>query len=85
MIEEMKRKALTEKIAVIGVDGFDPKLAKKYLDEGKMPNLKKFMEKGSCRKIWFYWGSAYRYTTAMDNISYWSLSGNPRNYLLLWA
>lgn len=46
----MKRKALTEKIAVIGVDGFDPKLAKKYLDEGKMPNLKKFMEKGSCRE-----------------------------------
>ena len=46
----MKRKALTEKIAVIGVDGFEPVLAKKYMDQGKMPNLQKFVEKGSCRE-----------------------------------
>ena len=46
----MKRKALTEKIAVIGVDGFEPVLAKKFLDQGKMPNLQKFVEKGSCRE-----------------------------------
>ena len=47
---KMKRKALTEKIAVIGVDGFEPVLAKKFLDQGKMPNLQKFIEKGSCRE-----------------------------------
>lgn len=46
----MVRKALTEKILVLGVDGFEPKLAKKFMDQGKMPNLKKFMEMGSCRK-----------------------------------
>ncbi|MFZ7101425.1 MAG: alkaline phosphatase family protein [Peptococcaceae bacterium] len=46
----MKRKALTEKIAVIGVDGFEPRLAKKFLDQGKMPNLQKFIDKGSCRE-----------------------------------
>jgi len=40
----MKRKALTEKIAVIGVDGFEPRLAKKFLDQGKMPNLQKFID-----------------------------------------
>ncbi len=45
----MKRTALTEKIAVIGVDGFEPRLAKKFLDQGKMPNLQKFIDKGSCR------------------------------------
>ncbi|CDX00657.1 Type I phosphodiesterase / nucleotide pyrophosphatase [Desulfitobacterium hafniense] len=45
----MKRKALTEKIAVIGVDGFEPRLAKKFLDQGKMPNLQKFIDRGSCR------------------------------------
>jgi len=46
---KMKRTALTEKIAVIGVDGFEPRLAKKFLDQGKMPNLQKFIDKGSCR------------------------------------
>ncbi|MDQ7093559.1 alkaline phosphatase family protein [Desulfosporosinus sp. PR] len=46
----MKRKALTEKIAVIGVDGFEPRLAKKFLDQGKMPNLQKFIDRGSCRE-----------------------------------
>ena len=32
----MMRKALTDKIIVLGVDGFDPKLAKKYLKMGVM-------------------------------------------------
>ena len=44
------RKALTEKMIVLGVDGFEPSLAKKFMDQGKMPNLKKFVEKGSCRE-----------------------------------
>ena len=46
----MKRQALTEKILVLGIDGFEPKLAKKYMDEGKMPNLKKFQALGSSRE-----------------------------------
>lgn len=46
----MKRKALTEKMIVIGVDGFEPRLAKKFLDAGKMPNLAKFIERGVCRE-----------------------------------
>lgn len=45
----MKRQALTEKILVLGIDGFEPKLAKKYMDEGKMPNLKRFQQLGSSR------------------------------------
>ncbi len=44
-----KRPAIAEKVMVLGIDGFDPRLAKKYLDEGKMPNLKKFIDRGSCR------------------------------------
>ncbi len=43
-------KASTDKLLVLGVDGFDPSLAKKYMDQGKMPNLKKFVEKGSARE-----------------------------------
>lgn len=46
----MKRKALTEKMIVLGVDGFEPRLAKKFLNQGKMPNLQKFIDIGSCRE-----------------------------------
>jgi predicted AlkP superfamily phosphohydrolase/phosphomutase len=45
----MNRKALSDKIMVIGIDGMDPRLTKKYISEGKMPNTKKLIEKGSCR------------------------------------
>ncbi|MDR0434598.1 MAG: alkaline phosphatase family protein [Gracilibacteraceae bacterium] len=45
----MKRKALTEKIIVVGVDGFEPRLAKKFLTQGKMPYLQQFIDRGACR------------------------------------
>lgn len=38
------------KIIVVGIDGMDPRLAKKYLDAGKMPNLKKLLKRGSARE-----------------------------------
>lgn len=34
---------------VLGVDGMDPRLTCKYMAEGKMPNVKKLMERGACR------------------------------------
>lgn len=46
----LKREALSEKIMVLGVDGMDPRLTAKFVKEGKMPNVKKLMEKGSCRE-----------------------------------
>lgn len=46
----LKREALAEKIFVLGVDGMDPRLTCKFVKEGKMPNVKKLMEKGSCRE-----------------------------------
>ena len=33
----------TEKVFILGIDGFEPSLAKKFMDAGKMPNLKKFV------------------------------------------
>ena len=45
----MTRKALANKIFCIGVDGMDPRLTRKYVDEGKMPNVKKLIERGACR------------------------------------
>ncbi len=37
----------TNKVLVLGIDGLDPRLTQKYIDEGKMPNTKKFLEKGA--------------------------------------
>lgn len=39
-----------DKVFVIGLDGMDPSLTKKYMDAGKMPNVKKIVEKGACRE-----------------------------------
>jgi predicted AlkP superfamily phosphohydrolase/phosphomutase len=41
-----KSKAKVKRVIVIGLDGLDPGLAKKYMDEGKMPNFKKLGESG---------------------------------------
>jgi predicted AlkP superfamily phosphohydrolase/phosphomutase len=34
---------------IIGVDGMDPRLTRKYVDEGKLPNIKKLIEQGAQR------------------------------------
>ena len=44
-----KNKVLSDKIMVLGVDGLDPRLTRKYIDEGKMPNFKKLAELGAQR------------------------------------
>ncbi len=43
-------KKTTEKLLVLGVDGMDPRLTRKYVDEGYMPNLKRLLEMGSSRQ-----------------------------------
>jgi len=45
----MERKARTDKILLLGVDGLDPRLTKKYVDMGLMPNVKKYIETGAQR------------------------------------
>ena len=46
----MKRQAYTNKLLVLGIDGMDPRISKRLMDEGRMPNLKKYCEKGSSRE-----------------------------------
>lgn len=46
----MSREAKTEKILVVGIDGLDPRLSKKYIAEGRMPNFEKLIAKGCCRE-----------------------------------
>ncbi|MBQ2837024.1 MAG: alkaline phosphatase family protein, partial [Peptococcaceae bacterium] len=36
-----------KKVLVLGIDGLDPRLTRKYIAEGVMPNTKKFLEKGA--------------------------------------
>ena len=45
----LQRKAASEKIMLIGLDGLDPRLTRKYVDQGLMPNTKKFIEAGAQR------------------------------------
>lgn len=40
-------KALANKVLVLGIDGMDPKLTQKFITEGYMPNLEKFIARGS--------------------------------------
>ena len=44
-----ERKARSNKILLLGVDGMDPRLTRKYVDEGIMPNVKKYIERGAQR------------------------------------
>ena len=44
-----QRKALTDKVLLLGVDGMDPRLTRKYVDMGILPNLKKYIEQGAQR------------------------------------
>jgi len=46
----MKRQGYNDKVLVLGIDGLDPVLTEKYVAKGVMPNVKKFIEKGSSAK-----------------------------------
>ena len=45
----LRNKALSEKVLLLGIDGMDPRFSRKMIDEGKMPNLKKLVERGAAR------------------------------------
>lgn len=38
------------KVMILGLDGMEPYTAKRLMDEGRMPNLKKMVDKGAARK-----------------------------------
>lgn len=43
----LRRKGLTDKLIVLGIDGMDPRFSKAMVEEGNMPNLKKLVSLGS--------------------------------------
>ena len=61
----MKKEALTEKFFFLGIDGMDPDLTRKYVDEGKMPNVKKLIERGACKENLHMLGSVPNITPPM--------------------
>ena len=79
----MSREALAKKIFCIGVDGMDPRLTRKYVDEGKMPNVKKLIERGSCRHDLAMRRYAHRHSADVDNLGNGRLSRYSRYHLLL--
>lgn len=44
-----ERKTMTNKLLLLGCDGMDPRLTRKYVDMGVMPHVKQFIERGACR------------------------------------
>ncbi|CDX03567.1 hypothetical protein SDC9_26552 [bioreactor metagenome] len=46
----MNRGSTSEKVIVLGIDGMDPRITKKLVDEGKLPNIRAFIERGSARE-----------------------------------
>lgn len=46
----LKRAAAADKLLLLGIDGLDPRLTKKYVNMGLMPNVKKYIEHGACRE-----------------------------------
>jgi predicted AlkP superfamily phosphohydrolase/phosphomutase len=54
-----KSAAKVKRLVIVGLDGFDPGLAQRYMDEGKMPNFKKLAEQGCFHPL----------ATAMPSIS----------------
>ncbi len=50
-IKQGFRKARVKKLIFLGLDGFDPGLAERFMAEGKLPNLSRLKEQGSYSKL----------------------------------
>ncbi len=46
----MERTARTQKLIVLGIDGMDPVITKRLLEAGRLPNIKKYLERGAARE-----------------------------------
>lgn len=49
------RKAKTKRVVVLGLDGLEPTLAEKWMDEGLLPNLARLRERGDYRRLGTTW------------------------------
>ena len=56
------------KVMVLGLDGMEPYTAKRLMDAGKMPNLKKMVENGAARENLELLGSMPPWRTRCDRL-----------------
>jgi len=45
------RKSSVNQVVIVGLDGMEPTLVEKYLDEGKLPNLSKLKKSGTYKRL----------------------------------
>lgn len=53
------------KVLVLGIDGMDPKMTKRMVDEGKLPNITKFIARGAAREDLYMLGAQPTITPPM--------------------
>lgn len=76
--------ALTDKVLMLGVDGLDPSLTRKFVDQGKLPNIKKFIERGAQKKDLKLLCTPPTITpTTVDNPGNRRTANHPSDHLLL--
>lgn len=46
----MDRQPFTEKLLILGIDGMDPKTTRRLVKEGRLPNIEKYIKRGSARE-----------------------------------
>jgi len=46
-----RRKARVKRVVILGLDGLDPKLIEKYMEEGRLPNFSALRDQGSYRRL----------------------------------
>lgn len=45
------KKAKAKRVIILGLDGLEPSLVERYIEEGKLPNMKKLKESGSYQRL----------------------------------
>lgn len=74
MTDDMEDNIMKNKVLVLGVDGLDPRLTKKYMDKGVMPNFTEFKKRGSAREDLVMLGAMPTiYPSNVDHSCYWCL------------
>lgn len=59
------REARTDKVLVLGIDGLDPHMLRKFVDEGRMPNVEKLSKISANDKNYFMLGGVPTVTPPM--------------------
>lgn len=73
-----------KKVLILGVDGMDPSLTKKYMEAGLMPNTRQFVERGACREDLVLLGGVPTITPPMwTTLATGATPGNAWHHLLL--